>query len=143
MELATEIEIIKSKVSYHESSLDKLTDIALSLKEIAIEHKTKIFILQEENRDLKNTTERIADKLKIDTENIAKTLKEDNIELFKNFKSDLKEDLTELKTAFTTVGIRITSLEKYRWLLVGGIGISAFVIGLAIEYITGTKIIHM
>ena len=141
MELATEIEVVKSRLDEHDSSLDKLTDISTSLRDIVMEHKSKIAATQDDIQDLKDTNKSLAKDLKEDTAHIAKNLKEDTEKMFGTFKTDLKEDFKELKEAFTTVGNRITSLEKYRWLLVGGIGISAFIVGLAIEYITGTKVV--
>ena len=152
-----EIEVIKSRIDSHDESLDRLGEIASYLKEIVIEHKTKIASADRDVSELKVENASIARDLKAENASIARELKHettgkiDEIQIV--LKADIiratttletkiddiirnqKELVSEFKISLSSIITRVSSLERYKWIIFGGAGVLGFLIKLAMDLI--------
>ena len=117
VELATikqELENVNSIQGRLDTAIDKLTDVSTSIKSMLAVHEEKIQ-RQEQIDDI------IFDKLKERASEI------DNVhkELTEEIRQTEKRLLIEIKSIKLDIGARVGTLEKYKWLILGG----AIVIG--------------
>ena len=107
-----------------DTAIDKLTDISTSIKSMLAVHEEKI--QRQEQID-----EIIFEKLKArqnEIDDLEVKLK-DNIELSE------KRLLCEIKTLKNSLGERVTTLEKYKWLILGGSIVVGWVLSKNFAYI--------
>ena len=117
VELATlkqELENVNSIQGRLDTAIDKLTDVSTSIKSMLAVHEEKIQ-RQEQIDDI------IFDKLKERAESIDEVHKD----LTKEIQQVEKRLLIEIKQLKVDIGGRVGTLEKYKWLILGG----AIVIG--------------
>ena len=112
--LKKDIENITALNSRLDTTIEKLTDISTSIKSMLAVHEEKI-ARQEQIDDI------IFDKLKERASEI------DNVhkELTEEIRQTEKRLLIEIKSIKLDIGARVGTLEKYKWLIIGG----AIVIG--------------
>ena len=107
-----------------DTAIDKLTDVSTSIKSMLAVHEEKI--QRQEQID-----EIIFEKLKArqnEIDDLEVKLK-DNIELSE------KRLLCEIKTLKNSLGERVTTLEKYKWLILGGSIVVGWVLSKNFAYI--------
>jgi hypothetical protein len=135
MELATEVELLKQQVEQHDESLDRFGDIAATLREIIIEHKEKFKRADEVHNDLKINTagrfEVLKEDLQKDIKNATDKLSAQMDEMIKN----QNELVTSFKDTIKDFGMRIRSLERYKWIIFGGATALGFLVKFAIDLV--------
>ena len=107
-----------------DTAIDKLTDVSTSIKSMLAVHEEKI--QRQEQID-----EIIFEKLKArqnEIDDLEVKLK-DNIELSE------KRLLCEIKTLKNSLGERVSTLEKYKWLILGGSIVVGWVLSKNFAYI--------
>ena len=122
--LKKEIENINSINLRIDTAIEKLTDLSTSIKSMLAVHEEKI--QRQEQID-----EIIFEKLKArqnEIDDLEVKLK-DNIELSE------KRLLCEIKTLKNSLGERVSTLEKYKWLILGGSIVVGWVLSKNFAYI--------
>jgi len=122
--LRKDIEAGNSVQGRLDTAIDKLTDISTSIKSMLAVHEEKI--QRQEQID-----EIIFEKLKArqnEIDDLEVKLK-DNIELSE------KRLLCEIKTLKNSLGERVSTLEKYKWLILGGSIVVGWVLSKNFAYI--------
>ena len=112
VELATlknEIENVNSIHGRIDTAIDKLTDVSTSIKQMLAVHEEKIS--RQEQTDEVIFTKLRERQLEIDT--VYK-------ELQKEIQQTEKRLLIEIKSLKLDIGGRVGTLEKYKWLILGG-----------------------
>ena len=127
VELATlkqELENVNSIQGRLDTAIDKLTDVSTSIKSMLAVHEEKI--QRQEQID-----EIIFDKLKARQNEIddLESKMKSNIELSE------KRLLCEIKQLKNSLGERVTTLEKYKWLILGGSIVVGWVLSKNFTYI--------
>ena len=114
--LATDVQVLKSEVEQVASvntkldnAIDKLTDISGSIKSMLAVQEEKI--TRQEKID-----EVIFDKLKDRAEEISDVYRE----LKKDIELVEKRVLIEIKSLKNDIGGRVGTLERYKWVIMGG-----------------------
>ena len=122
--LKKEIENINSINSRIDTAIEKLTDLSTSIKSMLAVHEEKI--QRQEQID-----EIIFEKLKARQNEIddLESKMKSNIELSE------KRLLCEIKTLKNSLGERVTTLEKYKWLILGGSIVVGWVLSKNFTYI--------
>ena len=92
-----------------DTAIDKLTDVSTSIKQMLAVHEEKIF--RQEQTDEVIFTKLRERQLEIDT--VYK-------ELQKEIQQTEKRLLIEIKSLKLDIGGRVGTLEKYKWLILGG-----------------------
>ena len=107
-----------------DTAIDKLTDVSTSIKSMLAVHEEKI--QRQEQID-----EIIFDKLKARQNEIddLESKMKSNIELSE------KRLLCEIKTLKNSLGERVSTLEKYKWLILGGSIVVGWVLSKNFAYI--------
>ena len=122
--LRKDIEANNSIQGRLDTAIDKLTDVSTSIKSMLAVHEEKI--QRQEQID-----EIIFEKLKArqnEIDDLEVKLK-DNIELSE------KRLLCEIKTLKNSLGERVSTLEKYKWLILGGSIVVGWVLSKNFAYI--------
>ena len=122
--LRKDIEAGNSVQGRLDTAIDKLTDVSTSIKSMLAVHEEKI--QRQEQID-----EIIFEKLKArqnEIDDLEVKLK-DNIELSE------KRLLCEIKTLKNSLGERVSTLEKYKWLILGGSIVVGWVLSKNFAYI--------
>lgn len=107
-----------------DTAIDKLTDVSTSIKSMLAVHEEKI--QRQEQID-----EIIFDKLKARQNEIDELHKE----LKSNIELSEKRLLCEIKTLKNTLGERVSLLEKWKWLILGGSIVVGWVLSSNFTYI--------
>ena len=148
IETQTEIEVIKNRMDTNELAISKLGEIAAYLKEIVVEHKTKIDISYQDIHELKLETSQIARDLKMETALIAREAEDKSSRKLELLKESLKENISsahndtnskidalvenqkdvikEFKETILYHSKRISALERYKWVIFGGATVMGF-----------------
>ena len=92
-----------------DTAIDKLTDVSTSIKQMLAVHEEKIS--RQEQTDEVIFTKLRERQLEIDT--VYK-------ELQKEIQQTEKRLLIEIKSLKLDIGVRVGTLEKYKWLILGG-----------------------
>ena len=92
-----------------DTAIDKLTDVSTSIKQMLAVHEEKIS--RQEQTDEVIFTKLRERQLEIDT--VYK-------ELQKEIQQTEKRLLIEIKSLNLDIGVRVGTLEKYKWLILGG-----------------------
>ena len=122
--LKKDIENVNTLNGRLDTAIEKLTDVSTSIKQMLAVHEEKI--QRQEQID-----EIIFEKLKArqnEIDDLEVKLK-DNIELSE------KRLLCEIKTLKNSLGERVTTLEKYKWLILGGSIVVGWVLSKNFTYI--------
>jgi chromosome segregation ATPase len=122
--LRKDIENSTSIQSRLDTAIDKLTDVSTSIKSMLAVHEEKIS--RQEQID-----EIIFDKLKARQDEINHIQKDltDSIELSE------KRLLCEIKTIRNDIGDRVSMLEKWKWLILGGSVVVGWILSKNFTYI--------
>lgn len=122
--LRKDIENSTSIQSRLDTAIDKLTDVSTSIKSMLAVHEEKIS--RQEQID-----EIIFDKLKARQDEINHIQKDltDRIELSE------KRLLCEIKTIRNDIGDRVSMLEKWKWLILGGSVVVGWILSKNFTYI--------
>jgi chromosome segregation ATPase len=122
--LRKDIEANNSIQGRLDTAIDKLTDVSTSIKSMLAVHEEKI--QRQEQID-----EIIFEKLKARQNEIddLESKMKSNIELSE------KRLLCEIKTLKNSLGERVTTLEKYKWLILGGSIVVGWVLSKNFTYI--------
>lgn len=122
--LRKDIENSTSIQSRLDTAIDKLTDVSTSIKSMLAVHEEKIQ-RQEQVDDI------IFDKLKARQDEINHIQKDltDSIELSE------KRLLCEIKTIRNDIGDRVSMLEKWKWLILGGSVVVGWILSKNFTYI--------
>jgi predicted nuclease with TOPRIM domain len=112
--LRKDIENVNSIQGRLDTAIDRLTDVSSSIKSMLAVHEEKI--QRQEKID-----EVIFDKLKDRAEEISDVYRE----LKKDIELSEKRLLIEIKSLKNDIGSRVGTLERYKWVIMGG----AIVIG--------------
>ena len=122
--LRKDIENSTSIQSRLDMAIDKLTDVSTSIKSMLAVHEEKIQ-RQEQVDDI------IFDKLKARQDEINHIQKDltDSIELSE------KRLLCEIKTIRNDIGDRVSMLEKWKWLILGGSVVVGWILSKNFTYI--------
>lgn len=122
--LRKDIEANNSIQGRLDTAIDKLTDVSTSIKSMLAVHEEKI--QRQEQID-----EIIFEKLKARQNEIddLESKMKSNIELSE------KRLLCEIKTLKNSLGERVTTLEKYKWLILGGSIVVGWVLSKNFAYI--------
>ena len=122
--LRKDIENSTSIQSRLDTAIDKLTDVSTSIKSMLAVHEEKIQ-RQEQVDDI------IFDKLKARQDEITHIQKDltDSIELSE------KRLLCEIKTIRNDIGDRVSMLEKWKWLILGGSVVVGWILSKNFTYI--------
>ena len=122
--LRKDIESVNSINNRLDTAIDKLTDVSTSIKSMLAVHEEKI--QRQEQID-----EIIFDKLKARQNEIDELHKE----LKSNIELSEKRLLCEIKTLKNTLGERVSLLEKWKWLILGGSIVVGWVLSSNFTYI--------
>ena len=122
--LRKDIENSTSIQSRLDTAIDKLTDVSTSIKSMLAVHEEKIQ-RQEQVDDI------LFDKLKARQDEITHIQKDltDSIELSE------KRLLCEIKTIRNDIGDRVSMLEKWKWLILGGSVVVGWILSKNFTYI--------
>jgi chromosome segregation ATPase len=122
--LRKDIENSTSIQSRLDTAIDKLTDVSTSIKSMLAVHEEKIQ-RQEQVDDI------LFDKLKARQDEINHIQKDltDSIELSE------KRLLCEIKTIRNDIGDRVSMLEKWKWLILGGSVVVGWILSKNFTYI--------
>jgi len=115
--LRKDVENVNNIQSKLDTAIDKLTDVSSSIKSMLAVHEEKI--TKQEQID-----EVIFDKLKERQMNINQVYDD----LHKNITQVEKRLLLEMKSLKHDIGGRVSMLEKWKWLIVGGSIVIGFIL---------------
>jgi len=119
-----DIENVNSINNRLDTAIDKLTDVSSSIKSMLAVHEEKI--QQQERID-----EVIFDKIRERATEIDQVYRD----LQKEIQSVEKRLLVEIKSLKLDFGNRVGTLEKYKWLILGGSIVVAWVLSSNFKYI--------
>ena len=147
LEQKIEIELLKRDVSLISSlcekfdvTIDKMQEIASNLSRIVSLHEQRIEVQEKTTKEIESVLEmrRVEHNKdirelhsRIDTVNRELTVKIEETE--KNILDDLQELRNELKAEKTALGSRILSIETWKWMIIGGAIIVAWLFGRAVD----------
>ena len=115
--LRKDVENVNNIQSKLDTAIDKLTDVSSSIKSMLAVHEEKI--TKQEQID-----EVIFDKLKERQMNINQVYDD----LHKNITQVERRLLLEMKSLKHDIGGRVSMLEKWKWVIVGGSIVAGFII---------------
>ena len=119
-----DIENVNSINNRLDTAIDKLTDVSTSIKSMLAVHEEK---LQQQER----IDEVIFDKIRERAIEIDQVYRD----LQKEIQSVEKRLLVEIKSLKLDFGNRVSMLEKYKWLILGGSVVVAWVLSSNFKYI--------
>ena len=142
------IGILKTRVDSIEESLAKLTEISRDMKEIVVVQQTKMLnheknedrlqtMLERENalvqQNISAIDKSIRNEIDARHNDIARLLAEMKLEQKEHhaqMAQNLKEIRNEFKKDFDSADKRLVALEKWRWIIVGGMLVVVFLVNI-------------
>ena len=125
--LNRDMAVVNTLVSRLDTTIDKLTDISSSVSSLLAVHETKLTTQEIISKQLSNLVEarrvETEDKVQLLHERISsgeRELKASIDEQYDELMKEIKEMRAESATQHTTLSDRITAMEKWMWLVIGG-----------------------
>jgi chromosome segregation ATPase len=125
--LRKDMAVVGALVDRLDTTIDKLTDISNSVSSLLAVHETKLSaqeIISKQLSDLVETRRvETDDKIQILHERISsgeRELKQNIDKQYDELMTEIKEMRAESAAQYTTLSDRITAMEKWMWLVIGG-----------------------
>ena len=107
-----------------ESAIEKLTTISNELKTIIAVHEQRIGQQEKETIDIHQTIEKRREELNIQLKDVYDTMRDEDSKIIQEI-IEMRKEATE---QHKTLSDKISQLEKYVWMSVGGFTIITFLI---------------
>lgn len=107
-----------------ESAIEKLTTISNELKTIIAVHEQRIGQQEKETIDIHQTIEKRREELNIQLKDVYDTMRDEDSKIIQEI-IEMRKEATEQHKTLTD---KISQLEKYVWMSVGGFTIITFLI---------------
>jgi conjugal transfer/entry exclusion protein len=107
-----------------ESAIEKLTTISNELKTIIAVHEQRIGQQEKETIDIHQTIEKRREELNIQLKDVYDTMRDEDSKIIQEI-IEMRKEATE---QHKTLADKISQLEKYVWMSVGGFTIITFLI---------------
>jgi len=135
--LSRDMAVVNTLVSRLDTTIDKLTDISSSVSNLLAVHETKLTSQEIVTNQLSNLVElrrvETEDKVKTLHERISsgeRELKESIDDQYDELMKEIKEMRAESTLQHNTLSQRITTMEKWMWIVIGGSAIIGGIITL-------------